>query len=400
MGLVDRYGHALATSNEESYKLPSMRGAGGWTDGADVVGAQKGRVYGVDRALERRSARLAFFLNPLFEGITGLLTAYVVGDEFTYGTMDDPKAQAVLEEMWALNNYDQFADRMWLEYLIDGESAVVFDTEARPSEPAHMALINVDQPFDLEMDALNRVSRLGLKVGKEDRVWEEGEFTWTAHHALWGDPRGWPVLMRAVPACLSYIGLINSRLRAQELLGRINGVYHGLYYHNPQDPKGSMADFNLKTARYSRIPPDGNVLGLAIDAKTGHKEEFKLTESPKNASDAAEDARLIRMLAAVALNIPPHWLGDAEDTNRASSDNMNGPPLIAMKRRQSTFRSMNNTNFRHELVRRNGPDATYLKPYAEVVLAGPSSPPLEGGEDAFAYDKRTLMEVAEEIAGR
>lgn len=48
----------------------------------------------------------------------------------------------------------------------------------------------------------------------------------------------------------------------------------------------------------------------------------------------------------------------------------------------------------------DGPDATYLKPYAEVVLAGPSSPPLEGGEDAFAYDKRTLMEVAEEIAGR
>lgn len=50
-----------------------------------------------------------------------------------------------------------------------------------------------------------------------------------------------------------------------------------------------------------------------------------------------------------------------------------------------------------ELV--HGPDAAYLKPYAEVVLVGPSSPALEGGEDAFLYDKRTLREVAEGITG-
>lgn len=367
LALVDRFGHAMERA-EEGYSLPSMRGAGGWAEGHGVLGASTGNIYGIDRHLERRASRVAFYLNPLVEGITGLLTSYVVGDEFSYGTLDDPRAQETLEDFWSLNNYDLLAERMWLEYLIDGESAAVFDTDARPDEPAHMALIDVDRPFELESNSLDGVTKLSLEVGGERRAYEQGEFTWTAHQALWNDPRGWPVMMRAIPSCLAYIGLINSRLRAQDLLGRINATYHQLYY--PGSPNAD-AKFEAKTQKYSRVPKDGNVVGLAIDAKTGHREEFKFTESPRNASDAAEDGRLIRMLAAVALIIPPTWLGDAEDSNRASSAEMNGPPLTAMKRRQSTFRSMNNRNVRHELVRRHGPDHRYLVRYSEVSKNDP-----------------------------
>ena len=113
------------------------------------------------------------------------------------------------------------------------------------------------------------------------------------------------------------------------------------------------------------MPVDGSVLALAIDALTGNKEEFELTQGPSNASDAASDARLVRLLAAVTMTIPPHWLGDAEDTNRASTDNMNGPPLVTMKRRQSVFRSMMNRLFRLELLRLHGPNHTYRVAYSE-----------------------------------
>ena len=367
LSLVDKNGRALeSSSSDESYSLPAMRGGNtGWKESGQTG---SGQIYGINRDLERRSARVAYFLNPMVKGITSLLTSYVVGDAFTYGTMDDKAAQETLEEMWALNNYDLFAERMWLEYLIDGESAVVFDADAPVNEPAHMALIDVDRAFDLKSDTIKGVTELNLKLNGRENIYQEGEFTWTANDALWNDPRGWPVMMQAIPSCLAYIGLINSRLRAQELLGRINGVYKALYYPGKAD---ADAKFQAKVDRFSRVPKDGNVMALAMDASTGRSEEFDFAKSPNNASDAAEDARLLRMLAAVTLNIPPTWLGDAEDSNRASSAEMNGPPLIAMRRRQSVFRSINNRNGRNELVRRHGPEKRYTVYTYEVSKNDP-----------------------------
>ena len=196
-----------------------MRGT--WVESGVKVGgsAAAGKVYGVNRDFERRSSRISFFTNPLVEGITGLLTSYVVGDEFSYGKLDDKAAQNALDDFWSFNDLDLLAERMWLEYVIDGESAALIDIEAGPGQPAKVALADVDQGLELTHNTVDGVTGLKLQLDGEQREYEPDEFIWTAHHALWNDPRGWPMMMRALPACLAYLGLIDSRLRAQEALG-------------------------------------------------------------------------------------------------------------------------------------------------------------------------------------
>lgn len=365
--LYDQHGRLQPEAALPTSTIPAVRG-GEWRQSEGEAAGVVGHLYGIDRSVERRAARISFFLNPLVKGITGLLTSHVVGDEFTYGTLDDKRAQAVLEEMWSYNKLDQLAERIWLEYIIDGESALLLDTDTPANLPSRISLIDVDTPFELLYDTGRGVYGLETHFGDDPVVYDADEFVWTANDALWNDPRGWPVLMQAIPSCLSYIGLINSRLRAQDLLGRINAIYKGLYYPNHANAE---AKYTAKTDRFRVVPRDGSVISLAIDAETGREESFEFTKSPNNAQDAEKDARLIRMLAATALNIPPTWLGDAEDTNRASAGEMNGPPLIAMKRRQSTFRSMMNGLFQRELLRRFGPDQTYLVRYTEPSASDP-----------------------------
>jgi hypothetical protein len=361
--ILDKYGQPLQAALPQAPAVPGMR-TGGWAEGLDTTpGATN--VYGIDRKIERRASRIAFYTNPLISGTIGLLTSYVVGDDFSYGTLDDKDAQLALDEFWSLNNLSDLGERIWTEYLIDGESAVVFEQDAPSSTAAYIGLVDVDSGVKLEHDTMNRVTAIETQGPKFTRiVFEQGEFVWTAHNAHFNDPRGWPVMMQAVPAALSYIGLINARLRLHDLQARINGVYKALY-----DPKQTSAEreagINAKAAKYARLPRNGNILTLAKNVETGQSEELEFLTATKGSSDAASDARLIRLLISAALNIPPTWLGDAEDSNRASASEMNGPPLMAMKRRQSTFRSIMTRIFRLELLRRFGPEQRYLVRYSE-----------------------------------
>jgi hypothetical protein len=285
----------------------------------------------------------------------------VVGDDFSYGVLDDRDARLALDEFWAHNDLANLGERIWTEYLIDGESAVVFERDREgDAAPARIGLVDLDKGIKLEHDTMNGVTAIETQGPKFTRaVWEQGEFVWTAHSALFNDPRGWPVMMQAIPAALSYIGLINSRLRMHDIQARINGVYKA-FYKNGEDDK-----FIAKSQQFRRIPRDGNILTLAKDPVTGHSEELDFLKGDRGASDAASDARLLRLLISAALAVPPTWLGDAESSNRASSAEMNGPPLMAMKRRQSTFRGIMTRIFRLELLRRFGPDKRYLVRYSE-----------------------------------
>lgn len=360
--LVDQYGKPLAqVLPETSYQLPGMRG--GWTPGASLQTGRQDFLYGVSRDVERKASRVAFYLNGLVSGIAEVLQAFVVGDEFTYGVLDDKDAQLALDEFFAINSLDQLAERIWLEYLLDGESAIVFEqNDVGRDSPAQIGLLDVEHVRNVEHNTYDGVT--ALEFAAIDRVmrWEQGEFAWTANKALYNDPRGWPVMMQAIQPALTYIGLINTRMRTQEIQGRINGVYTALVY--PKDPN-AQGLFDAKAKTFERLPRNGSIMTVAKDAETGQKEELEYLTSNGNAGEAASDARLIRMLAATALGIPPTWLGDAEDSNRASASVLNGPPLKIMRRRQSTFRSMLTRTFRLELIRRFGPDKTYLVRYSE-----------------------------------
>lgn len=363
--LLDRFANPIQSAlPQKTQTVPGMR-TGGW---AELGNADPGtnHVYNLDRTIERRASRVAYFANPLISGLIGnILVPYVVGDDFSYGMLDDKDAQRALEEFWSYNDLANFGERVWTEYLIDGESAVVFEQGLeRRDEPARVGIVDLDRGIKLEHDTMNGVTAIETEGARLTRaVWEKGEFVWTAHGALFNDPRGWPVMMQAIPAALSYMGLLNARLRLHDLQARINGVYKALYY--PNDTTAN-ADFEAKAARFARIPRDGNILTLAKDAVSGHEEELEFLTAGKGSGDAASDGRLIRLIISSALAVPPTWLGDAEDANRASASEMNGPPLMAMKRRQSTFRGMMTRLFQLELLRRYGPEKRYLVRYSET----------------------------------
>lgn len=360
--ILDQFNRPIqAALPEVEAAVPGMR-TGGWAE-AGTVDPGANRAYGIDRETQRRASRLAYYVNPLISGLVGnILVPYVVGDDFSYGVLDDRDARLALDEFWAHNDLASLGERIWTEYLIDGESAVVFERDREgDAAPARIGLVDLDKGIKLEHDTMNGVTAIETQGPKFTRaVWEQGEFVWTAHSALFNDPRGWPVMMQAIPAALSYIGLINSRLRMHDIQARINGVYKA-FYKNGEDDK-----FKAKSQQFRRIPRDGNILTLAKDPVTGHSEELDFLKGDRGASDAASDARLLRLLISAALAVPPTWLGDAESSNRASSAEMNGPPLIAMKRRQSTFRGMMTRIFRLELLRRFGPEKRYLVRYSET----------------------------------
>ncbi len=407
--LLDAYGRpmAAATPTQNSMSVPTMRG-GEWIEqGADPYNAA--RVYGIDRETERKASRVAFFSNPLIAGLVGnILVPYVVGDDFSYGTLDDKDAQLALDEFWSLNNLAELGERIWTEYLIDGESAVVFERDAPKGEASRIGVVDLDKGIKLEHNTFDGVTAIETQGPKFTRmVFEKGEFVWTAHNSFFNDPRGWPVMMQAIPSALSYIGLINARLKMHDLAGRINGIYTQLYNPDAPDRNKVFAD---KADSTKHIPRDGNIVSLIKDNKTGNQETLELFQGAKGASDAAADARLLRLLLSAALAIPPHWLGDAEDSNRASASEMNGPPLIAMKRRQSTFRSIMTRVFRLELLRRFGPDKRYLVRYSEVKTDPSGQPtgrrtktkrvPAELIEPPFVFpqlDSATLDEIIRKV---
>ncbi|MCA1807587.1 MAG: hypothetical protein LC687_07050 [Actinobacteria bacterium] len=176
------------------------------------------------------------------------------------------------------------------------------------------------------------------------------QFVWSAHNALWNDPRGWPVLMQAVGPALAYVGFVNTRMRIHDIQARINAIYWAFAADSKE-----LAD---KASTYRDLPTSGRVLTMH-KLPTGEKEEFEFLETRTNASDSAADGRLIRLVLSVALNLPEHYLGEGGDVNRTTADAMGAPAKKAFKRKQKWVSDWMNRVMRVELKRRNGPDHKY-----------------------------------------
>jgi hypothetical protein len=346
--------------------VPGIRG--GWSTGAGLSAAgDPTSGFALDRDTERRAARLAFYVNPVVGAINELLVAYLVGDDFSYGIMDDKRAYAALGEWWDHNNLPDLAERIMVEHLIDGETAAITEPGAELQDrPGRVALLDVDRGIELEYDTFDGVTEIRTQAADgSEVVYEAGEFVWSASTSLYNDPRGWPPFMRAIPVALSYVGLVNSRLRTNEIHARINGVYSALYYHNPHDPKGSAEEFAAKQRSLTRIPANGSIMTVAVDAATGRQEKFEYLKGGEGASNAKEDATMMRLLMAIAFGIPMTWFGDGQTANRASAQEMNGPPLRLANKRQARLRSILTQLFRNDLKRRYGANQTYRQSYQE-----------------------------------
>lgn len=369
MPLVDPSGEPLQSSTIID---PSLRGgwilSGGIGTGQDI--APDVGIYGVSRNLERRKSRIAWFLNPVYWSAIEVMAGYVVGDTFTWGDHEDRRIRESLDEWAALNDLPSLVERFWTEFTVDGENATVWVGDLRPNEPGQVAFLDVDT---LSMDATvtRGVTRVSAPVGgNEKEEWFQGEFIWSAWQPVYNDPRGWPMAMRAVDACLAYVDLLNSRVKAQRLNGRINAVYKALV--NTATPDGGLEQQRQKAAIYGQVPRDGAVLTLAKDRITGESEELDFLDLGRGASEAADDARLLRLVVAQVIGVPEHYLGEGGGVTRTTADAMGDPARKSFSKRQAKLRSWLDRMYRAELVRRFGPNQTYFRTRYRVTDNGRS----------------------------
>ncbi|GAA4002309.1 hypothetical protein GCM10022631_11230 [Deinococcus rubellus] len=350
--------------------------AGGWTY-ADGIGTTS--RYGVSRTFSRRTCRMLYLLpNPMFWGAIQLVTAFLGGDDMSYGQMDDKTAQLALDEFWQANSLDQLmTERFWTEFFLDGENATVFPTgDADPGGdmPARVAFLDVDAAVEVEGStargavASDMASRITLSHANGERdVWEAGQFVWTADGAHWNDLRGFPVAAAAADASAALIALYNHRLNVHDVQQRLVAVYTALM--DPLQPDGGKADWQRKTAGFRNLPRRGGVIPLV--AKPGYtdmagnrfdgvRESLEFPHPASGASDAATDQRSFLRLVGLALGgIPEHWLGEGGHVNRSTASEMNTPAVRVALKRQGTGRGYLNRLMCAELKRRFGPSRLY-----------------------------------------
>ena len=358
----------------------------GWRDGLPSAGdgGLYGR-YGPSRAGVRQMCRALYFSNGLFQAAVNIAGAFLVGDAIRYGNFADPGLQTIFEEFWQRNSLEELiSGRLITEWFLDGELAVVFPngTDAPAAdEPAMIGLLDVDHGgFSLNADTTrgatpgDMVSRLNLRNPDNTiQRWDEGEFAWGAHNALWNDPRGWPLAMGAADFAVAYIAMMNMRLNVHHVQQRVLAVYKAWLDPNGVDAQGNadhgVYGWQRKTAGFRRLPMDGGVLPVVVQPgytdtngvkHDGVEENIEFMKPGQGAADAATDMKLIlRMLGLTMGGLPEHFLGEGGGVTRTTAEAMGLPSIRLANQRQAAFRSNLTRIIRAEAKRRAGPDAKF-----------------------------------------
>ena len=359
---------------------PGLRG--GWRYASSLAGSANSNtyLYGVDRRTERLRARSLYFTNGLFGSAVEVCVAFLVGDDFSHGTMDDKTAQLALEEFWQQNDLGDLADRWMTEFFLDGENATVFPAEDIGRDtPAKVGYLDVQHGVDLTYTTQDGVTAIEAPGGNGQSVTYDAEhMVWTAHMSLWNDPRGWPVAMRAADAAQAYTQLLNHRINTHELQARILGVYKAFVNTQGRNAAGvadgGLYEWQQKANTYRNLPKRGGVLTLAMDPATGNSEELNFMTPANGSGNAETDARALLRLCGLAMGgLPEHWLGEGGNTNRATAGEMSTPAVRIAGKRQAVFRTYLNKVFRLELKRRFGPDKKYTVKSSKLSADGLSS---------------------------
>ena len=356
--------------------LEDQDGGGPWREGLpwDLGNATDPRIYGVDRLLVRQRTRAAFFGNPLFGAAIEIAAALLIGDEFTYGTLNaDSTARGALDDLWTTNNLGHLvSSRLTTEYLLDGELCGVMPQEDPGDVAARFAHLDMGTAVRIKADTISGVTSIEAN-GADGKpiVWLPGQFVFTAHNALWNDPRGWPVAMRAVGPAAAHYALMGHRLNIHELQGRLLGVQK--LFVDRQDPN-SRELYREKSAAYRRLPKRGGIVTLAmVEGRDGKviSDDLSFTSPGGGASNAESDARaFVRLVALNVIGMPEHYLGEGGTVTRTTATSMTLPAIRSVKRIQGAIRSHLDGLYRADLKRRYGPDRKYTVTFYDVRDGG------------------------------
>jgi hypothetical protein len=316
-------------------------------------------VLPVTRDRQRLLARVAYFLNPVISSAVEVAQAFVIGDSFTYGAMDDERAQATLEEFWALNGLDVLADRMETEFALDGESLVVWPQDVG-DQAAKVVLADVDDLRELQYDPYEGVRRVKLNGhAANDLTFERGEFVWRdGFKSLYNDPRGYSPIYTAIEYANKYLELIAYRMGFHDLASRLMAIYHTVVDMN-QPPEKVRRDFKEKSGVFAAIPPGRNILTLARSMDGKVQEDMQFVSTSTRFGDAANDFKVLLRLVGFVLGMPEHFMGEGGGVTRTTAGEMANPVVRVTKRRHSRSRRFLTQVLQTECIRRNGADRLY-----------------------------------------
>ena len=317
----------------------------------------------ISRTIERAAARLAYLTNPLVFGAVEILHGITLGDGITYGEHTDERVNTTWTEFWETNRLHDLTDRAFREYMTDGELLTLWPTNSRTlrrrrDQPARIGLYDVSMGWTHE-SIPGLPGEIQEVLTDSNHIHDDSQFVYVGHLAgMWNDPRGWPVIMQAVPAALAYVNFLNSRIRLHRVQSRINAIYKA--FINPSwSADEQQRVLQQRAEAFSSIPADGSVITIGMDPTSGNSEGFDFPNYDKKSIDSSEDGRLLRMLFAVGLNLPLMLLSDGEDANLATSTVQMEGAIRGLKKRQRALWSWLQQLGRTELERRNGPAQLY-----------------------------------------
>lgn len=353
--------------------------------------------------LDGQDERRAYERLPLFRAAVDTVTSLTLGTGVTYGELDDPRAMQALEEWYALNDIENFSRTMFLHWLLDGELLLLIAQDASPNEPAWLNLWDTkEHPVEVKTAPGNPRVVTGVRRGGA-AVLQPESFVWRANAALFNRTRGKSPVASAVQPAAEYSRLLELRMRAHEIRGRLNAVYYAL--------AEDAATLQAKAERYRKLPKDGNVITLQMNSQ-GQSEKLEFTNPDTKGADAETDIRALLRTVAMVTGIPEHYLAIGDTGNRATAESMVEPMLRRIEEHQTLLEGVLAEAFRKELVRRYG-EVTFTVRTSELKRDGTrvddtmqvpardlhipfSFPPVRGDDQAelarvrFAYESNLL----------
>lgn len=345
---------------------------------------------------QMRVAHYLWLQNPMAARILELMADFVVGDGFAWQAPDEEVAAIVKrhwddhDNAWALTQFDRYSE--WA--LFGTWAPKVF---VNPYN-GHVKISSIDPNWIREVvpdvNVIGKASRLMIQKtnesGASPEPWDViaidddpvsptngrlvGSVFYFTMNRLSFTYTGFSELFRLADWLDAFDQFVFS------LLERINFLNAHLY------------DITLEGAEDTEVQERADELEENPPRPGGfrvhnEKEKWDTVTPEMNSAEVKEVADIIKMLILGSIGIPPHWFADPGDTNRATSQEMSGPILRKMKRKQAQWAAVIETILKFQvdqaiIARRLSPTKPDGTPRDLSVKA---VPPDVSSKDALAF---------------
>lgn len=355
----------------EFYELPI---GGGVASGGDpdshaylyrqltTAGRIDRKLTPVDQAELQRIASWLYKANPIAAGVVNLIKNYVIGGGFTFQAKNEKIKEALAEHWldpdnaWNIRQGDRMRDLLIFgeEILPNFVDPVTGHTKLAYIDPATVKEIiphpqNISVPvkvvlnaeiagkeseyFVVRKDEDGKLSQnmfsydeKGEKVyrykGKNTKGKLVGTCFYSGLNQMMSSTRGYSPLLSSVDWLDAYDRFLFTRVENRAVMDKwvLEAICKGM------TPK--------QIQKFLNTIPTGGKAGQVV----GHdgKVELKVLSPNLRASDAKEDAKMVRGMFLSGLVIPEFWLfGQAEDVNKASAIAQGAPTMMELSALQA-----------------------------------------------------------------